>query len=183
MISAHPSQAADLRPILAQSGLGELPLTWIPAAAVPPPFHQLLVHQHDMTSALESFHGDSITLTVIASHQSAGAYFREVSLHAATTGAPVEYGLIEILLDAFPADLRPLILAGKIPLGAILNASKLPYRSAPQGFFSVPGEPLGEIFQQSCGGETLFGRYNHLICAEATCLARIIEILPPVARR
>lgn len=180
MISTHPSQTAVLHPLLAESGLGELPLTWIPAAAVPPPFHQLLVHQHDMTSALESFHGGPITLTVMRSRESTDAYFREVTLHA-TTGTAVEYGLIEIRLDSFPPDLRPLILVGKTPLGAILNASGLAYRSSPQGFFSVPGERFEEIFQQSCGGKILFGRYNHLICAESTCLARIIEILPPVA--
>lgn len=176
--ATHPTLPADLSPILAVSQLGATPLSWIPAAEVPQPCHQLLVHDHDMTSELASFHADSITLKVLHSHKSAGTYFREVTLHAATSGAPVEYGLIEILLDAFPAEIRPRILAGDTPLGAILNSSGLDYRSEPQGFFTIPSRSLRAVFPQSPGGKILYGRYNHLMCGKCTCLARIIEILP-----
>ena len=173
-----PTLPAELAPILAVSPLGETPLAWIPAAAVPAPYRQLLVHDHDMTSELAGFHRDEITLEVLHSRQSGDTYLREVVLHTATAGIPVEYGLIEIQLAAFPADLRPLILAGQTPLGAILNTSGLAYRSEPQGFFTVPAEPLHGIFSPSPGGAVLFGRYNHLVWGESTCLARILEILP-----
>jgi len=176
----NPTLPAGLAAILAFSSLGELPLRWIAPAEVPPPFHQLLVHHHDMTSELAGFHGSPISLSVIQSKQTLASYTREVTLHA--SGRPVEYGLIEILLENFPDDLRAQILAGDAPLGAILNASGLPYRSAPQGFFSVPGMALSSIFQQS-GGTLLYGRYNHLLCSESTCLARILEILSPAAQQ
>ena len=172
----NPTLPAGLASILAFSGLGDLPLRWIPPAEVPPPFQQLLVHHHDMTSELAGFHGNPISLIVIRSKQTLASHTREVTLHAA--GRVVEYGLIEILLESFPVELRARILAGDAPLGAILNASGLAYRSAPQGFFSVPGKALSSIFQQS-GGTVLYGRYNHLLCGESTCLARILEILPP----
>lgn len=172
-----PILPAELRPILAVSHLGEVPLAWLPAAKVPAPFYQLLVHDHDMTSELAGFHGGPIALTVLHSRQDGEKYFREVTLHA--SGSPVEYGLIEIQLDAFPAALRPLILAEEIPLGVILNDSGLAYRSEPQGFFTVPADALLAVFSQASGGEILFGRYNHLVCGENTCLARILEILPP----
>lgn len=173
-----PVLPAELAPLLAVSPLGETQLAWIPSAEVPAPYQQLLVHDHDMTSELAAFHRDEITLEVLHSRQSGDTYLREVVLRTGSTGTPVEYGLIEIQLAAFPADLRPLILAGQTPLGAILNASGLGYRSEPQGFFTVPGETLDRVFSPSTGGAVLFGRYNHLVCGESTCLARILEILP-----
>ncbi len=168
----------SLAPLLATSHLGAVPLSWIPATEVPQPYQQLLVHDHDMTSKLAGFHHDSISLSVLRSRQTGNIYFREVTLHAATTGAPVEYGLIEILLDSFPTELRPLILAGDTPLGAILTTSGLDFRSEPQGFFTIPADVLREVFPKSSTGAKLFGRYNHLVCGESTCLARILEILP-----
>jgi chorismate-pyruvate lyase len=170
-----PTLPTELSPLLATSLLGATPLTWIPAIEVPQPAQRLLVHDHDMTSELAAFHGDSIALTVLQSSHTGGHYLREVTLHA---GAPVEYGLIEILLDSFPADLRPLVLAGHTPLGTILTTSALPFRSEPQGFFSVPSSALTSIFPQSPTGKILYGRYNHLLCHDSTLLARILEILP-----
>jgi len=173
-----PTLPTDFSPLLAASQLGAVPLSWLPANEVPPPYQSLLVHDHDMTSELASFHGDSISLTVIQSQLTDQQYLREVTLHTATTGTLVEYGLIEILLDAFPADLRPRILAGDTPLGTILTTSGLPFRSVPQGFFSIPAETLAPIFPQSTTGKILYGRYNHLLRDENTILARILEILP-----
>jgi chorismate-pyruvate lyase len=175
-----PTLPAELSPILTASRLGATPLSWLPVQEIPAPYQQLLVHDHDMTSELAGFHQDSISLTVIQSLQTGNIYFREVTLHAATSGAPVEYGLIEILLDSFPAELRPLILAGDTPLGAILTTSGLDFRSEPQGFFTIPADVLRAVFPKSATGAKLFGRYNHLICGESTCLARILEILPPL---
>ena len=180
MDTATPTLPEELSPILATSRLGSTPLSWVAADQVIPPFRDLLVHDRDMTSALERFHGDSITLEVLHSKHHDDTYLREVTLHAAASGSPVEYGLIEILLDSFPSDLRPEILAGETPLGAILNQSGLGYRSHPQGFFTVPKPALNGIFPQSSGGELLYGRYNHLIRKDTSaCLARILEILPP----
>lgn len=174
-VSTLPS---ELSPILATSLLGSAPLSWIPATGVPQPYQKLLVHDHDMTSELANFHGDSISLTVLHSQLNDQVYLREVTLHAASTSTTVEYGLIEILLDSFPPELRPRILAGDTPLGTILTTSGLPFRSEPQGFFTVPSQTLASIFPQSPSGKILFGRYNHLIGENAKIFARILEILP-----
>lgn len=179
MEAQPPHLPAELDSVISRSHLAGTALGWIPAEGVPDPFQQLLVHDHDMTSELEKFHTDAITLEVIHCEQNEHLYLREVTLHAADCKTPVEYGLIEILLDHFPAELRPLILAGETPLGTILNESGLAYHSRPQGFLSVPAESLKEVFPKSPGGETLYGRYNHLIRSDdESCLARIIEILP-----
>lgn len=176
--TASPKLPAEFAPILAASLLGAVPLAWLPAPEIPSPYQQLLVHDHDMTSELGEFHLDSISLSVLQSRQTGNTYFREVTLHAAASGTPVEYGLIEILLDSFPTELRPLILAGDTPLGAILTASGFDFRSEPQGYFTIPADVLRAVFPKSPTGANLFGRYNHLSCGESTCLARILEILP-----
>ena len=168
----------ELTPLLATSLLGSTPLAWLPASDIPQPYQQLLVHDHDMTSELANFHGDTITLSVLQAQHTDHLYLREVTLHHGSTRTPVEYGLIEILLENFPPDLRPLILAGHTPLGTILTTSCLPFRSQPQGFFTVPAAALTSIFPQSPTGKILFGRYNHLLRGPSTLLARILEILP-----
>jgi hypothetical protein len=169
---------SELSTLLAASHLGAVPLSWIPANEIPQPYQKLLVHDHDMTSELAAFHGDSISLTVLHSQLDDPIYLREVTLHAATTGKLVEYGLIEILLDSFPPEFRPRILAGNTPLGAILTTSGLPFRSEPQGFFTLPAQVLDSIFPHSPSGKILFGRYNHLVGDDSNIFARIIEILP-----
>ena len=171
----------EFHPLLSGSRLGAAPLAWLPPSEVLDPYRQLLVHDRDMSSALAGFHGDAITLTVLRSRQIDDCYFREVTLHTAAAGTPVEYGLIKIHLELFPAEFRPQILEGKTPYGLVLNATGLAYRSEPQGFFSVSAAPLHALFPQCSGGEILFGRYNHLVVGENTLLARIIEILPPTA--
>lgn len=177
---APPNLPAELAPVFTRSYLGTTPLSWLSAADVPQPFQRLLVHDHDMTSELAGFHGDSIALQVLHARQSEDIYLREVVLRTSGSGAPVEYGLIEIHLAFFPAELRPRILAGDTPLGAILNASGLGYRSEPQGFFTVPSQALHEVFPHSPDGAVLYGRYNHLVRRDnSTRLARILEILPP----
>lgn len=179
MNSTPPHFPAELDSVISQSHLACTTFQWLPAEAIPEPFHRLLVHDHDMTSELERFHCDTIALDVIHSEQNESLYLREVTLHTAIEGIPAEYGLIQILLDHFPAELRPKILAGKTPLGAILNQSGLAYHSTPQGFLSIPAESLIEVFPKSPSSEILYGRYNHLIRSDdSTCLARIIEILP-----
>lgn len=167
-----------LAPILAASRLSGVPLSWMPAHEIHQPYRKLLVHDHDMTSELAAFHRDSISLKVLQSRLAEPTYHREVTLHAATSGTTVEYGLIEILLGSFPPGIRTRILSGETPLGTILTTSRLPFRSEPQGFFSVPGQALGDLFPPSASGKILFGRYNHLIGNQSATFARIIEILP-----
>jgi hypothetical protein len=168
----------ELSPLIAASLLGSTPLAWITPREIPQPYQKLLVHDHDMTSELADFHGDSISLTVLHAQLNDPIYLREVTLHATTTGATVEYGLIEILLNSVPPALRPLILAGDTPFGTVLTTSGLLFRSEPQGYFTVPGHVLETLFPQSPSGKILYGRYNHLILGESTILARILEILP-----
>jgi chorismate-pyruvate lyase len=146
---------------------------------IPEPARTLLVHQGDMTSRLQGFHNSAIGLRVLQVRSGLnGLYSREVLLLSASTGAPVEYGAIEIVLDVLSPDLRDVILEGKVPLGGILNASGMHYRSEPQEFFRLRQSPELAVLLGAEPGIPLYGRCNVLRTAEGALLAKIVEVLP-----
>ena len=149
-------------------------------AAVPEPYRTLLVHGGDMTSRLEEFHDAPMTLRVLHREEDGKAYRREVLLCAKDTGLPVEYGAIEIHLDAFAPELRARILEGHLPLGGLLNRAGVRYRSEPRAFIKLaPDAQMNALFQTSEEHE-LYGRCNVLLGAEGQTLARIVEVLRPL---
>ena len=141
---------------------------------------RLLVHSGDMTSKLEEHFEDAMRLRVIQCEHTSERYRREVVLFCEKSGLPVEYGAIEIALDAFPAPLRAEIVAGVLPLGGLLNAHAVRYRSEPNGFLRVaPCAHLAELLGLA-EPQPLFGRSNRLRSADGVVLASIVEVLRPV---
>jgi chorismate-pyruvate lyase len=148
-------------------------------AMMPEPYRRLLVHTGDMTSRLENFHAGSIVLEVLHREKTESCYRREVVLHMEESGLPVEYGAIEIDLDAFSPELRERILEGHLPLGGLLNRFKVQYRSRPRGFFRMgPDVEMNALFSSS-GAREFHGRSNELIGENDRTLARIVEVLRP----
>jgi chorismate-pyruvate lyase len=151
----------------------------VPGGNVPQPYRDLLVHHGDMTSRLEAFHRGSIELDVLHSESSGDVYRREVLLRVAPTGIPVEYGAIEIFLDAFDEPLRAKVLEAHIPLGGLLNAFKMNYRSEPRAFIQLAPDPEMDALFELPGADPLFGRVNLLLGTGGRELARIVEVLRP----
>ncbi len=148
-------------------------------AAVPEPYRTLLVHDGDMTSRLERFHGGSIMLSVRRRELSGDLYRREVVLHMASTGKPVEYGAIEIDLGIFSPALRERILEGRLPLGGLLNTFRERYHSRPKAFIKLgPDVVMSSIFGQEPSQE-FYGRCNELLDENDGVFARIVEVLRP----
>ncbi len=146
---------------------------------VPKPYRDLLVHRGDMTSRLEEFHGAPMTLRVLHREEDDSAYRREVLLCAKDSGLPVEYGAIEIHLDAFSPALRAQILEGRRPLGGLLNRAGLRYRSEPRAFIKLaPDSAMNALFSTAPTNE-LYGRCNVLLGENGETLARIVEVLRP----
>ncbi|MGE9268344.1 MAG: hypothetical protein ACQKBY_09625 [Verrucomicrobiales bacterium] len=162
--------SAGLERLRAGSALAGADLAW--TEELPEPARELLCHERDMTSTLARFHGAEIALECLRVVREEDFYGREVVLKAG--GRVVEYGLIEIRLAAFPEDLRERILAGREPLGAILNGSGRRYVSAPVGFLEVRGFRV-DVFPSF---EVCFGRVNQLSWDTGEVLAHIVEILP-----
>lgn len=152
----------------------------IEPSVLPHEAHRLLVHSGDMTSKLEDFFADEMILSVIQREHSPTHYRREVLLQCTKTALPVEYGAIEISLDAFDEPLRSEIVAARLPLGGLLNRYEVRYRSEPRAFLRIaPCAYLAELFQIALP-VTLYGRSNQLLDANNRVLAQIVEILRPV---
>jgi hypothetical protein len=147
---------------------------------VPEPYRRLLVHEHDMTSTLESFHGAATCLRVLRWSRTDGIYQREVVLTLAGTGQPVEFGAIAIHLEPFDPQTQTLILQATKPLGAILQQSGIEFSSAPKAFLRVrTDQRMNQVFGLNCSHPT-YGRCNAIRNASAQTLADIVEILPPM---
>jgi hypothetical protein len=151
----------------------------IDGAAMPDPYRSLLVHNRDMTSRLEQFHGSPMKLRVLHVERVENEYRREVLLCAQDSGLPVEYGAIEIHLEAFPEELREQIVEGRLPLGGLLNRANFAYGSSPRAFLKLlPDLSLSRLFGLD-GAVSLYGRCNVLLDQAGAELAHIVEVLRP----
>lgn len=174
----HVILSAALGEFLGSSVVSEARIEWCEPENVPQPYRDLLWHDGDMTSSLERFHRDELALQILRVEQVEGNYLREVVLRRKQDGEAVEYGVIEVVLEAFSPSMRMAIVAGCQPLGGLLNSIGMVYGSEPVGFFGIRGAEMGEIYPETPSGEILYGRYNRLIDEKGVVLARIVEILP-----
>ncbi len=155
------------------------PIQVIEPVAIPLPARSLLVHESDMTSTLEGFHGDRVHLKVHAQETRGETYFRAVVLELDKSQKPVEFGCIRIYLSQFPPTAREEILRAYRPLGGILRDFKIEYVSRPKAFLRIASDPLINQLLQLRGAHVLYGRRNTLSDPHGSPLAEILEILPP----
>lgn len=146
---------------------------------IPEPYNGLLVHDGDMTPALEKFHACSLRLEVMRREQRNGFYFREVVLLSEDESKRVEFGAIKIFLHLFPAPARNEILAERLPLGSILAKYRIAHYSRPKAFLRVRSDQFINNALRIEGTHTLYGRRNTISTEEDHVLAEIVEILPP----
>ncbi|MEI7821970.1 MAG: hypothetical protein WCK55_13725 [Verrucomicrobiota bacterium] len=181
MIATATLEILHPLPLLYEAASHPLPeFELVDPKSLPPAAHRLLVHTGDMTSKLEEFFADEMTLRVLQCDHTADHYRREVVLCCAKSGEAVEYGAIEIELSAFDESLRSEIVLGHSPLGGLLNRHAIRYRSRPRGFLRVaPDLRLAEIFHLPAP-VSLFGRTNQLLDSQDRVLASIVEVLRPV---
>ena len=150
-----------------------------PPNELPARDRQLLVHAQDMTSTLANFHGSPLRVDLLQRRQSGDLYLREVFLRTQTAAAIVEYGVIAIALESFTTIQQVTIQAGHTPLGEVLHRFRIPFVSAPIGFFSVAAEHLAATPLAPPRDAVLYGRFNRLTKPMGDPLAWILEILPP----
>jgi chorismate-pyruvate lyase len=146
---------------------------------IPEPYKSLLVHDGDMTSRLESFHGEQIHIQLLARHTHENEYFREVVLTLNGIKKPVEFGAIKIILDLFPVEAQREILKEHRPLGAILKQFKIKHSSQPKVFLTIASDKFINRVLKLESVHSLYGRRNTLVDAWDRPLAEIVEILPP----
>lgn len=147
------------------------------------PYRTLLAHDGDMTSKLEAFHHNKIYIHLLARRMQENEYFREVVLLLEGSEQPVEFGAIKIILDLFPSGAQMEILRERQPLGKILNAFGVIFRSQPRAFLRVEADAFIKDALRLEKTHFLYGRRNTLVDAWDRPLAEIVEILPPVVSR
>ena len=148
--------------------------------AVPEPYRSLLVHDADMTSTLERFHGAKCHLSVLEKHHDDSAFSRLVVLTLDGSEKPVEFGAITIYLNRFSPETVDLIRAGQRPLGAILQVHATDYVSCPKTFLQLTSDSTINQALQLKESQVLYGRRNTLFNRSSEPLADIVEILPPL---
>ena len=146
---------------------------------IPEPYKSLLVHDGDMTSRLEAFHGEQIHIQLLARHAHENEYYREVVLTLNGVKKPVEFGAIKIILDLFPVDAQKEILKEHRPLGYILKNFNIAHTSRPKSFLTVSSDEFINRALKLTGAHSLYGRRNTLVDPWDRPLAEIVEILPP----
>jgi chorismate-pyruvate lyase len=161
-------------------GLPSLDYQTIEPTELPEPYRQLLAHEGDMTTRLENHHRTSIRVRRLRSSNDGKGYFREVILETdGPTVKAVEYGAIEIQLAQLSQVARDAVVAGKIPLGTILNQERISYSCSLRGFFRTsPDASIREAFGVELP-DTLYGRSNQIVTRTNETIANIVEILPP----
>jgi hypothetical protein len=146
---------------------------------LPEPARTLLVHRGDMTSRLEAHFGAPMGLRVLRCETSPDRYLREVVLLAGPARLPVEYGAIEIRLDAFGDTLRNEIVEAREPLGGLLNRSGFRYWSEPRAFIRLGADSVMRELFGTPEAPCFYGRCNVLLGEGGVELARIVELLRP----
>ena len=181
MISAAPTELLYPLSRFCEDGGHPLPACEvIDGAKMPRPYRDLLVHTGDMTSRLESCKGGEIVIEVLHHQQTADGYRREVVLRVEATGLAVEYGAIEIDVDAFDGELRRLILEEHLPFGGLLNRFGVKYRSEPKAFIRLGADAVMQRVFGMPEAHEFYGRCNVLLGDGDRLLARIVEVLRPV---
>lgn len=152
--------------------------TFLEGGEVPYPYRSLLVHNNDMTPTLAAFHHSKVYLDVHKHESNEEFVMRLVSLHAAKSNKPVEYGAIAIQFAGLSEEVREEVVAGKKPLGGILGEHAVAHQGSPGAYFSVRADTLIADALGQDVDEILYGRCNQLLDTSGAVFADIVEILP-----
>jgi chorismate-pyruvate lyase len=160
-------------------GVQGLHVAPIKGDTMPRPYRDLLVHDQDMTSTLETYWGTSFHLKVLDKHVETTQLTRQVVLLSDEDDRPVEFGAIRICLDRFGDEARKTIISCQRPLGNILNEHGLSFTCRPNAYFTFESDEIASRAFLLTGAHTLYGRHNLLENDAGSVLAEVVEILPP----
>lgn len=92
----------------------------VPSASVPEPYQSMLVHNHHMTIAMESYHRSPVEVRVLDRRLVGDNYCRKIVLLKQGTDQVVQFGLVRFDLRTVSEAVREEILSEQIPLGRVL---------------------------------------------------------------
>src|SRR5262249_37254480 len=150
----------------------------VPGHAVPPPYHELLVHKRHMTVTQEAYHGDRVDVRILDRRLNGEYYARKILLTLHKSGKVVQFGIPRINLHYCSKPVREEILAGQTPLGRILINHKVLRRIEPQGYYRVtPSTAMMNWFDLKEPRIT-YGRIGIIFCDEKPAI-EVLEIIAP----
>ncbi|VTS06713.1 hypothetical protein [Tuwongella immobilis] len=147
---------------------------------VPPPYHDLLVHPHHMTVAVERFYGQPVDVEVLHSRLDGHCYSRIIRLRLHDGSKVVQFGIVRIHLDCCSPPVRDKILEGKTPLGRVLIEHNVLRSIHPTAFLQVM--PNAKLMEQMEIDEPslLYGRLGVIFCDHRPAI-EVLEILNPIS--
>ena len=152
--------------------------TMIPAAEVPQPYHQLLVHEHHMTVTVEAHHNSLVDVKVLERKHQGNSYARKILLSRQSDGQIVMFGLVRIWLHYCSPQVRAQIIAEKTPIGRILINHNVLRRIEPTEFLRIlPGPEMVRWFGLS-SPEPTYGRLALIYC-DGQPAVELLEIVAP----
>lgn len=152
----------------------------VPAALVPQPYRDMLVHDKHMTVAMEGHHRCRVDVRILYQRQDDGVYSREIVLVKGGTDDVVQFGIVRFNLEYVTPAVREEILAGRIPLGRILiNHNVLRHIDLGALLRIECGPRLADSFGVGPGTET-FGRLATIFCNRQPAVD-LLEISAPLA--
>jgi chorismate-pyruvate lyase len=151
---------------------------FVPPDEVPPPYHDLLVHEHHMTVTVEKHHGDLVNVRILARRQTRDAYARKILLALQGSGRVVQFGIMAVNLRQCGPEVREEIVAGQTPLGRILIQHDVLRRIEPTAFLRViPGRAMMEWFGLDRPKPT-YGRLAIIHCNGQPAV-ELLEVVAP----
>lgn len=146
--------------------------------AVPPPYHDLLVHNRHMTVTLEAHHGDLVDVRILARKLEGDSYTRKIMLALQNTGRVVQFGIARVHLHYCSLAVREAIVAGRTPLGRILIQHNVLRVVEPTGFLRVHAGPAVAKWFDVKEPRTTYGRLAVIHCDGKEAI-EVLEIVAP----
>ena len=147
-------------------------------ADVPTPYRAQLVHEHHMTIAMQTYHGEPVDVEVVTERRGDTTYARRSLLRLRSNGRVVQHCTVRIHLPSCSAPVCEAILAGRTPLGAILVDHNVMRRIVPLAYLLVRGAaPIAESFG-AAPHTPLYGRVATIHC-DGNPAIEVLEIVAP----
>ena len=145
---------------------------------VPPPYYDLLVHEHHMTVTVENYHGEPVDVEVLEEIRGREAYARKSLLRLRDSRRVVQFNLMRVHFRYCGKAVRKEILAGGTPLGRVLINHNVLRHVMPTAFLRiVPTAAVAAWFGVSAQCET-YGRLALIVCDERPAV-EVVEIVAP----
>lgn len=175
-----PARGPDLRTLLGLFQSNDVIDSFdvVSADQVPPPYHDLLVHEQHMTVTVEAYHGDLVDVRILERRHQGDSYARKILLTLQQSGKVVQFGIVRVDLGVCSQPVREEIVAGQTPFGRVLLEHNVLRRIEPTAYLRLtPGAAMMGWFGME-RLEPVYGRLAIIHYNEQPAV-ELVEIVAP----